>query len=64
VLISLPADGNPCVDLRHEKEIANLLGQAMQMGPWEGVRRTDCGCSCAFLPAETRAICLDCGCFL
>lgn len=64
VLISHPPNGHPCTDLRHEKAIANLLGEAVEFGPWRGVCITDCGCSCALLPAIAGRVCVDCGCLL
>lgn len=64
VLISHPPDGRHCTDLRHEKTIANLLGEAAEFGPWRGVHVADCGCSFALLPAIAGRVCVDCGCML
>lgn len=40
-----------CSDLRHEKWVANWQGRVMLLGPFDDVRRADCGCDFIMAPA-------------
>jgi hypothetical protein len=54
--ICSPVEPGTCRDLRHEKFLGNLQAWVQLFGPFDDVRRADCGCEFLMLP-----ICSDCG---
>jgi len=39
-----------CKDVRHEKWVANWQGNVLIYGPFDDLRRADCGCEFAMAP--------------
>lgn len=48
-----------CTDLRHHKWVANWQARIQMFGPFDDVKRADCGCEFVMVPAST--CCEDCG---
>jgi hypothetical protein len=55
MLYSTRPEGH-CTDLRHEKFVAAQMAWCQMFGPFEDVKRADCGCRFQMVP-----VCQDCG---
>ena len=54
-LVSSTEPGS-CPDVRHEKELTNLVVRFKLFGPWDGPSITDCGCDFFCIPISDSRI--------